>query len=138
MIKSFIKEFFIMALLLSIIFLILGILFYDYIPTNKVIPEKVAYETPTEVTEELNEQITQLEKIEISYEITDEDLKTYENLESYNPGRVNPFADLTNEDTSTDNNSDSSGSSSNNSNGSSSNDTTSNDSSNSFFDDEVK
>ena len=55
MIKSIIKEAFIMLLLCIAILLILGILFYDYIPTNKVIPEKEAYSTPNNVKEEINE-----------------------------------------------------------------------------------
>ena len=57
MIKSVIKEIFIMILLGIAIILILGILFYDYIPSNKLVPVKEAYETPNDVKEEINEQI---------------------------------------------------------------------------------
>lgn len=92
MIKSIIKETIIMLLLCIAILLIIGILFYDYIPTNKIVPTKQAYETPNNVKEEINETITELEKTEISYEITDADLNVYKQKSSYKPGKANPFA----------------------------------------------
>ena len=49
MLKSVIKEIFIILLLSIAIVLILGILFYDYIPINKVIPDREAYTTPENV-----------------------------------------------------------------------------------------
>lgn len=101
MIKTIIKETFIMILLCVAIILILGILFYDYIPSNKVVPVKEAYETPNDVKEEVNEQITEIEKTEISYEVTEKDLKLYKQTSSYKPGKPDPFADLTNETTNT-------------------------------------
>lgn len=93
MIKSIIKEIFIMILLCIAIVLILGILLYDYIPSNKVIPVKEAYETPNDVKEEINEQITEIEKTEISYEITDADLNLYKQTSSYRPGKPDPFSE---------------------------------------------
>lgn len=92
MIKSIIKEIIIMLLLCIAILLIIGILFYDYIPTNKIVPTKQAYETPNNVKEEINETITELEKTEISYEITDADLNVYKQTSSYKPGKANPFS----------------------------------------------
>lgn len=92
MIKSIIKEIIIMLLLCVAILLILGILFYDYIPTNKVIPTKEAYSTPENVKAEIEEEITEVEKTEISYEITDADLNIYKQSSSYRPGKSNPFA----------------------------------------------
>ena len=97
MIKTIIKETFIMILLCVAIILILGILFYDYIPSNKVVPVKEAYETPNNVKEEINEQITEIEKTEISYEVTEKDLKLYKQTSSYKPGKPDPFAELTSE-----------------------------------------
>lgn len=92
MAKTIIKEIFIMLLLCIAIVLILGILFYDYIPTNRVIPTKEAYVTPNDVKEEINEQITEIEKTEISYEITDADLNIYKQSSSYKPGKKDPFS----------------------------------------------
>lgn len=92
MIKSLIKEIVIMILLCIAIVLILGILFYNYIPSNKVVPTKEAYRTPNNVKAEIEEQITELNKIEISYEITDANLEIYKKSSSYKPGKSNPFA----------------------------------------------
>lgn len=92
MVKSIIKEICIMILLCVAIALILGILFYDYIPTNKIIPSKEAYYTPNEVKAEIDEQITEIEKTEISYEVTDADLNVYKQTSSYRPGKPDPFS----------------------------------------------
>lgn len=92
MFKSVIKETFIMLLLCIAIILMLGILLYDYIPTNKVIPSKEAYETPENVKIEINEQLVEMEKTEISYEITDSDLNIYKQTSSYKPGKKDPFS----------------------------------------------
>lgn len=92
MIKSIIKEVFIMLLLCVAIALIVGILFYDYIPTNRVIPTKEAYSTPNDIKEELDEKIVQTEKTEISYEITEDDLSIYKQSSSYKPGKADPFS----------------------------------------------
>ena len=54
MVKSVMKEIFIILLLSVAILLILGILFYDYIPINRVIPEREAYVTPDNVLQEFS------------------------------------------------------------------------------------
>lgn len=92
MLKSVIKEIFIILLLSIAILLILGILFYDYIPINKVVPEKEAYTTPDEVKNEIDEEIAESQKIEVTYEVTDSDLNIYEQSGSYSEGKANPFA----------------------------------------------
>ena len=56
MVKSIIKEIIIMLLLCVAILLILGVLFYDYIPSNKVVPSKIAYSTPENIQEEIEEE----------------------------------------------------------------------------------
>lgn len=116
MVKSIIKEILIMLLLCIAIVLILGLLFYDYIPTNKMLPAKEAYVTPNEVKEEINETITELEKTEISYEITDADLNIYKQSSSYKPGKKDPFS-LANETTSSTNSNGTNGSNANDENG---------------------
>ena len=92
MVKSVLKEIFIILLLSIAILLILGILFYEYIPINRVIPEKEAYVTLNEVQEEITEEITESEKIEVTYEVTDSDLNIYKQTGSYTEGRANPFS----------------------------------------------
>ena len=46
--------FIIIILLLTLaIILILGVLLYEFVPTNKIIPEKISYTTPENVREDL-------------------------------------------------------------------------------------
>ena len=92
MLKSVIKEIFIILLLSIAIVLILGILFYDYIPINKVIPDREAYTTPENVRNEIDETITEAEKVEVTYEVTDADLNIYKQTGTYTEGKANPFA----------------------------------------------
>ena len=92
MLKSVLKEIFIILLLRVAIVLILGILFYDYIPINKVVPDKQAYTTPENVRNELDEQISEAEKVEVTYEVTDADLNIYKQTGTYTEEKANPFA----------------------------------------------
>lgn len=95
MIKSIIKEIFIIILLVLAIILVLGIIFYDYRPSNKKIPSKVAeYTLSEEMSEELNETLTAAETQNIvkTYRVDSTDLGRYEESDDYNKGKVNPFA----------------------------------------------
>lgn len=92
MVKSIIKEIIIMLLLCVAILLILGVLFYDYIPSNKVVPGKIAYSTPENIQEEVNEEVIEANKTKITYEITDADLNIYKQSNSYVPGKRDPFS----------------------------------------------
>ena len=94
MFKSIIKEIFIMLLLCIAIVLILGVIFYNYIPTNKTIPNKLAtYTTPENIKEKIEEQISESEKEEITYQIDATDLKMYRQTDSYTTGKRNPFSE---------------------------------------------
>ena len=97
MVKSVFKEVSIMILICLAIALVLGVIFYDYIPNNKVLPQKIAYETPKNVKQEIEVEITEYEKENVVYEITDSDLSLYRSTKSYVPGKADPFADLSNE-----------------------------------------
>ena len=93
MIKSILKEICIMLLLCVAIVLILGVLFYDYIPTNKAIPNKlVAYETPENVQTEIEEEIIEMDKESVTYTITGADLNLYKQTNSYVSGKPDPFS----------------------------------------------
>ena len=95
MIKSIIKEIFIIILLVIAIILTLGIVFYDYRPSNKKIPSKVAeYTLSEEMSEELNETLTAAETQNIvkTYRVDSTDLGRYEESDDYNKGKPNPFA----------------------------------------------
>lgn len=91
--KSIIKEILIILLLCLAICLVLGVIFYDYIPTNKVIPSTVeAYKTSNTIKDEITQEIVDYPKQNITYEITDSVLKVDEQGKKYNPGKANPFA----------------------------------------------
>ncbi len=92
MVKSLIKEIIIILLLLLAVILALGVLFYDYIPTNKSVPSVLTYKTADSVQEEIDAKITESETVLVTYEITSEDLKTLEQNKTYNKGKVNPFS----------------------------------------------
>ena len=92
MVKSVLKEVIIILLLSIAILLILMVLFYDYIPMSKVIPERAEYVTPNEVQEELAEEVTQNNTVPITYSITDADLNIYKQSGTTVEGKSNPFA----------------------------------------------
>ncbi len=95
--KAIIKEIFIILLLCIAVCLIFGIVFYEYIPNNKVIPSTVeAYVTSNTIKEEISQEIVNYPKQNYTYEITDSDLSLYKELESYEQGKANPFSEYSN------------------------------------------
>ncbi|MCI8361850.1 MAG: hypothetical protein HFJ41_01635 [Clostridia bacterium] len=100
MVKSVLKEIIITLVLCIAILLILGIIFYDYNPLSKIVPNKVAYETPEEVKNEIEESEVKdvLEGgINIVYSIDGLDLNIDKKNNSYVPGKVDPFAEVSEE-----------------------------------------
>lgn len=96
MTKTIIKEVCIMILLLIAIVLIFGVLFYDYIPLSKTIPNTVAYTKPEGIENELKEAaIEETGPINVVYQIDESQLSSYERSKSYNPGKYNPFGTVT-------------------------------------------
>lgn len=94
-----------MLLLCIAIVLVLGVIFYDSIPSNKVVPNKLAtYTTPENVQTEIEEQITETNKVEVVYEITSSDLKLYKQTHSYTTGKPDPFSTSTEGNGGTNNN----------------------------------
>lgn len=91
--KNILKEISIFVLIIAAIILILGVLLYDYIPTSKVVPTTIAYETPENLKAEIEDElIEETQEVIITYEIDKSDLNTYQNKSSYVPGKQNPFA----------------------------------------------
>ena len=97
MAKSIFKEILIILLVCVAIVLLMAVIFYNYIPTNKVIPAKVtAYQLPQNVEEIINETtIDSFNSSSINYTIDNSDLTRYEAAQSYNPGKADPFAEYT-------------------------------------------
>ena len=94
MIKTIMKEFSIVLLLIIAIGLLLAIVFYDYMPTSTIVPANVvAYEMPNEIKEELtNSTVGETESVVKTYVITSTDLGVYESADNYEKGKENPFA----------------------------------------------
>ena len=68
MAKTIIKEIIIALLVCLAVLLILSVILYDFIPTNKVIPEAIEYQPSSEVEVELNAAVD---------DHSDEIIKTY-------------------------------------------------------------
>ncbi len=123
--KAFIKETFIIILLLVVIALILAVMFYDYFPMNKVVPEAMSYTMPEELSEVKNELDTVMtddttqENISLTLSVTEEDLAGYKQTKTYEAGKADPFAEYTeptsNEENNENNNIDSNSNQANNS-----------------------
>ena len=133
MAKKIIKEITIMLLLCLAIILVLGVLLYEYVPSSKIIPEEVSYTTPESVKEELSKgENVEDEQVILTYSIDATDLNNYERINTYVPGKTNPFSSYesnTSSEQSDDNNSSSgstsTGSSSNTNNTNTNSDTNS-------------
>ncbi len=122
MLKSVFKEIIIILLLIAIIILLLGILFYDYIPSSKTLPDKVQdYVLAEDVKLELQQDTKNMNTEEIvkTYQLDATDLQHYEKTKEYNKGKVNPFAQYSNQTSNTTGNNTTTGDNNSNSNNSS-------------------
>ncbi|MBQ3145614.1 MAG: hypothetical protein IJB90_03480 [Clostridia bacterium] len=106
MAKNVIKESAIVVLILLVVALLLGILFYDYIPMNKTVPYKVeAYKISNELEEELGKEVLEDQTIVKTYTVDSADLELYQKENDYDIGKKNPFSTVGTETiTITDNN----------------------------------
>lgn len=97
MIKTILKETIIILLICIAILLILGVVFYDYNPLNKILPNKVAYSTPEEIKKEIQEKEVKdiLEsEYNVVYSIDSTDMNIYRKENSYVAGKLNPFSTI--------------------------------------------
>ena len=93
MAKKVIKEMIIILLICLAIILILGVLLYEYVPSNKIIPDAVSYTTPEAVQEELSKsEDVENDEIILTYSVDSTDLYNYERINTYVPGKPNPFS----------------------------------------------
>lgn len=92
MIKTIFKEFVIIILILIIMLFLLGVILYNNVTINKIIPEIAKYETPAKIKDEISEDSNAGYQNEIlTYEVTEADLKLYTQKNIYNAGKENPF-----------------------------------------------
>ena len=115
--KNVIKEIFIMLLLCIAIALILAVVFYDYNPINKEVPQTITYQFPNElsdVKEDLDTPITNNEDQVIrTYEVTEDDLNRAKKT-NYDAGKANPFMAYSDNTTTDGNTTNSTGNTTNN------------------------
>ena len=94
MVKTIVKEAIIMLLVCLAILLVLCVLLYNYIPSNKILPAEVSYQASEEIQKELDSAVNgETTEVILSYEVTATDLKNYEKSDDYNAGKVNPFSE---------------------------------------------
>lgn len=97
--KKILKEAIMFIAVILVIFVVFCIVFYDDMPTNKIVPETVEYALPSNLQEELDNTLEEEEEVIITYTVTEQDMDEYEDTDSYNPGKINPFAVYTAEAT---------------------------------------
>lgn len=101
-----IKEIILFLLVCLLTMLLLAVLFYNYLPARKIIPEVVTYKASDTVTELLSDNIDSTDNNVLltfeggEYEVTKSDLKNYESIKEYVPGKSNPFAKVETSDNS--------------------------------------
>ena len=100
--KNVLKEIIIILLLTVAIIVILGVVLYEYVPSNKVIPEKVSYTTPESIKTAIEESSEDIDDtLEVTYHVDATDLTNYKRIQEYVPGRNNPFASTSSEESTT-------------------------------------
>ena len=105
MTKNIIKEGIIILLLILAVILILGVLLYEYVPINKIIPQELSYTTPEKIQDEVNtDSSVDDTQVIITYQIDSTDLSNYKTTQDYVPGKKNPFSSLTTQETTNTNN----------------------------------
>ena len=95
MVKTIIREITITLLLCLAIVILLGVIFYDYNPISKIVPNKIAYSVPENIRNELEDQSIQNTTLSVEnkvYTIEGADLNIYKRSNTYNPSKDNPFA----------------------------------------------
>lgn len=99
MAKTIIRETIIILLLCLAIILILGVVLYNYVPTNKLIPQEVSYTQTEEVKKAIEESVSnQNSQVILTYEVDETDLDNYEKVRDYKKGKTNPFSSYQKED----------------------------------------
>lgn len=88
-----IKEIIIMLLICLVGMLLFAVIFYEYIPNRKIVPEVTEYSASDKVQELLADNVDEEKsQVVLTYEVTSKDLNNYEATNEYVPGKANPFA----------------------------------------------
>ena len=90
--SKIIKEIIIMLLVALAGMLLFAVIFYEYIPNRKVVPEVSQYSAPEKIKELMADDIdTRNEQIIKTFEVTSSDLSNYKVTNDYVAGKSNPF-----------------------------------------------
>ena len=93
MAKTIIRETIIILLLCLAIILVLGVVLYNYVPSNKIVPQEVSYTQTEEVKKAIQESAdAENSQIILTYKIDETDLDNYEKQVDYSSGKANPFS----------------------------------------------
>ena len=89
------KELIIYILIIALIVVVFAVLFYDELPTNKIVPVKEDYALPKNLENVLQDSLVQEdeEEVLVTYTVEQDDLDNYQDIKQYDPGKVDPFAD---------------------------------------------
>ena len=87
-----IKEIIIMLLTCLAGMLLFAVVFYEYIPNRKIVPEVAKYKASERIRELKSDDIDKRnETIIKTFEVTSSDLTNYKIANDYVPGKSNPF-----------------------------------------------
>lgn len=93
--KGVFKEVIVILLLCLAIILLLGVVLYEFVPMNKVVPQEVKYSATEETKQALEEKkAADSESVILTYEVSATDLSNYKKANDYVAGRKDPFARL--------------------------------------------
>ncbi len=102
MAKTIIRETIIILLLCLAIILVLGVVLYNYVPSNKIVPQEVSYTQTEEVKKAIQESVdAENSQVILTYKIDETDLDNYEKQGDYNSGKANPFSSYQQENVNT-------------------------------------
>ena len=124
--SKIIKEIIILLLVCLVGMLLFSVIFYEYIPNRKIVPEVTQYSASDKIKEQMADDIDKKDdQIVKTFEVTSSDLNNFKVTKDYVAGKANPFAAVASDaesnattSKSSSNNNSSSSSSSNSSSGS--------------------
>ena len=91
--SKIIKEIIIMLLVCLVGMLLFSVIFYEYIPNRKIIPEVTQYSASDKIKEQMADDIDKKDdQIVKTFEVTSSDLNNFKVTKDYVAGKANPFA----------------------------------------------
>ena len=96
--SKIIKEIIILLLVCLVGMLLFSVVFYEYIPNRKIIPEVTQYSASEKIKEQKADDIDKRdEQIVKTFEVTSSDLNNFKVTKDYVAGKANPFASVAND-----------------------------------------